>query len=169
MEKEKKGFWASLFGSNKSSCCCSPENIVEEVKEEEIKYAPESTCCCGGEAKTEESCCCGGESKAEESCCCGGETKKEETSCCCGNASNSDGIKEIKVLGPGCAKCKATYSAIEKVLKDKGLNIKLTKIEDIAEMMAYNIMQTPAVVVDEKVVIKGHVPSEDELKKVLGL
>lgn len=157
MEKEKKGFWASLFGSNKSSCCCSPENIVEEVKEDEIKYVPEESCCCGGEVKEEESCCCGGEAKAEES------------SCCCGSAASADGIKEIKVLGPGCAKCKATYSAIDKVLKDNGLNIKLTKIEDIAEMMAYNIMQTPAVVVDEKVVIKGHVPSEDEVKKVLGL
>ena len=76
---------------------------------------------------------------------------------------------EVKVLGPGCAKCKSTYKAVEKVISDNNLDVKLTKVEDIMEMMNYNIMTTPAVVVDEVVKIKGHVPSENEIKEALGI
>lgn len=74
---------------------------------------------------------------------------------------------EIKVLGPGCAKCKTTYQVIEKVIKENNLDVKLTKVDDIMEMMNYNIMTTPAVVVDEVVKIKGHVPTESEVKTLL--
>ena len=76
---------------------------------------------------------------------------------------------EIKVLGPGCAKCKTTFKAIEKVIKENNLDVKLTKVEDIMQIMQYNIMATPAVVVDEEVKIKGKVPSESEIKNLLGL
>ena len=76
---------------------------------------------------------------------------------------------KVKVLGPGCAKCKSTYKAVEKVISDNNLDVKLTKVEDIMEMMNYNIMTTPAVVVDEVVKIKGHVPSESEIKEALGI
>ena len=71
---------------------------------------------------------------------------------------------EIKVLGPGCAKCKSTYNAIEKVIRENNLDVKLVKIDDIEQIMNYNIMTTPAVVVDEEVKIKGHVPSESEVR-----
>lgn len=76
---------------------------------------------------------------------------------------------EIKVLGPGCSKCKTTYQVIEKVIRENNLDIKLTKVEDIMEMMNYNIMTTPAVVVDEVVKMKGQVPSENDIKKLLGV
>ena len=76
---------------------------------------------------------------------------------------------EIKVLGPGCAKCKTTYNIIEKVIKENNLDVKLTKVDDIMEMMNYNIMTTPAVVVDEVVKMKGQVPSESDVKKLLGI
>lgn len=76
---------------------------------------------------------------------------------------------EVKVLGPGCAKCKATYQAVEKVINENNLAVKLTKIEDIIEIMSYNVMGTPAVVVDGIVKIKGHVPSESEIKQILGI
>lgn len=76
---------------------------------------------------------------------------------------------EIKVLGPGCAKCKTTYNVIEKVIKENNLDVKLTKVDDIMEMMNYNIMTTPAVVVDEVVKMKGQVPSESDVKKLLGI
>lgn len=76
---------------------------------------------------------------------------------------------EIKVLGPGCAKCKATYNAIEKVIKENNLDVKLTKVDDIMEIMNYNIMTTPAVVVDGTVKIKGQVPSESDVRKILGI
>lgn len=76
---------------------------------------------------------------------------------------------EIKVLGPGCARCKTTYQVIEKVIKENNLDVKLTKIDDIMEMMNYNIMSTPAVVVDEVVKLKGTVPTEADVKKLLGI
>ena len=76
---------------------------------------------------------------------------------------------EIKVLGPGCAKCKTTYNVIEKVIKENNLDVKLTKVDDIMEMASYNIMTTPAVVVDEVVKMKGQVPTESDVKKLLGI
>ncbi len=76
---------------------------------------------------------------------------------------------KVKVLGPGCAKCKTTYSIVEKVIKESGLDVELSKVDDIMEMMSYNIMTTPAVVVDGEVKIKGRVPSEREIKEILGL
>ncbi|RGK78077.1 thioredoxin family protein [Parabacteroides sp. 20_3] len=75
----------------------------------------------------------------------------------------------MKILGPGCAKCKSTYQVIERVVSENKLDVKLTKIEDIAEIMSYDIMATPAVVVDGTVKIKGHVPSESEVKQLLGI
>ena len=69
---------------------------------------------------------------------------------------------EVKVLGPGCAKCKTTFQVIEKVIKENNLDVKLTKVDDIMEMMSYNIMTTPAVVVDGEVRMKGQV-----LRKVM--
>lgn len=76
---------------------------------------------------------------------------------------------EIKVLGPGCAKCKTTYNVIEKVIKENYLDVKLTKVDDIMEMMSYNILTTPAVVVDEVVKMKGQVSSENDVKILLGI
>lgn len=76
---------------------------------------------------------------------------------------------EIKVLGPGCSKCKSTLQAVEKVVKENNLDATVTKVDDIMEIMSYNIMTTPAVVVDGVVKVKGHVPSEKELKEALGI
>ncbi|MBO5886079.1 MAG: TM0996/MTH895 family glutaredoxin-like protein [Bacteroidaceae bacterium] len=76
---------------------------------------------------------------------------------------------EVKVLGPGCAKCKKTYAVVEKVIKENNLNATLSKVDDIMEMMSYNILSTPAVVVDGEARIKGHVPSENEVKEALGI
>ena len=72
---------------------------------------------------------------------------------------------EIKVLGPGCAKCKTTYNVIEKVIKENNLDVKLTKVDDIMEMVSYNVMTTPA----EVVKMKGQVPTESDVKKLLGI
>ncbi|WP_308663442.1 thioredoxin family protein [uncultured Alistipes sp.] len=78
-------------------------------------------------------------------------------------------MREIKILGPGCAKCKATYQVFTKVISENNLDVRLTKIEDITEIMSYNVMSTPAVVVDGEVKIKGHVPTEHEIKQLLGI
>lgn len=76
---------------------------------------------------------------------------------------------EVKVLGPGCAKCKTTFQVIEKVIKENNLDVELTKVDDIMEMMSYNIMTTPDVVVDGEVKMKGQVPSESDVKRLLGI
>lgn len=76
---------------------------------------------------------------------------------------------EVKVLGPGCAKCKKAYQVVEKVIKDNNLDVTLTKVNDLMEMMSYNILSTPAIVVDGEVKVKGRVPSESEVKALLGL
>lgn len=76
---------------------------------------------------------------------------------------------EIKVLGTGCAKCKATYQAIEKVINENYLEVRLTKVEDIVEIINSGVMATPAVIVDGAVKIKGHVPSESEIREVLDI
>ncbi len=74
---------------------------------------------------------------------------------------------EIIVLGTGCAKCKTTYDRIAKVIADINSTATLRKEEDILEIVKYNIMSLPAVVVDGEVKIKGYVPTEEEIKKVI--
>jgi small redox-active disulfide protein 2 len=74
---------------------------------------------------------------------------------------------EIKILGPGCAKCKTLDKLTREVVEKNGINATISKVEDIMEIMKYGVMSTPALVVDEKVVIKGRVPSSDELKQLL--
>lgn len=74
---------------------------------------------------------------------------------------------EIKILGTGCARCKSLEKLTREVVEKNGINATITKVEDITEIMKYNIMATPALVVNEKVEIKGRVPSAEEIKQVL--
>jgi small redox-active disulfide protein 2 len=74
---------------------------------------------------------------------------------------------EIKILGTGCSKCKSLEEITRKVVKDKGIDANITKVDDIVEIMKFNIMTTPALVVNGKVVLKGRVPSVDELIQFL--
>jgi small redox-active disulfide protein 2 len=74
---------------------------------------------------------------------------------------------EIKILGTGCAKCKSLEKLAREVVEKNGINATITKVEDITEIMKYHIMSTPALVVNEKVEIKGYVPSATEIIKVL--
>ena len=75
-------------------------------------------------------------------------------------------MMEIKVLGTGCASCKALYLAVEQVVKELGLTAEITKEEDLMKIMEYNVMTLPALVVDGKVVAKGKISSK-EIKTVL--
>ena len=74
---------------------------------------------------------------------------------------------DIKILGTGCAKCKTLEKLTRDVVEQNGFQATITKVEDIVDIMKYNIMSTPALVVNEKVEIKGRVPSADEIKQVL--
>ncbi|MPM24456.1 hypothetical protein SDC9_70938 [bioreactor metagenome] len=73
----------------------------------------------------------------------------------------------IKVLGPGCPKCKALEKLTREVVEQNGINAEISKVEDIMDIMSYNVMSTPALVINEKVEIKGRVPSAEEIKKIL--
>ncbi len=74
---------------------------------------------------------------------------------------------EIKILGTGCPKCKTLDRITREVVEQNGIDATITKVEDIMEIMNYGIMSTPALVVDGKVVVKGRLPSQDEIKKIL--
>lgn len=73
---------------------------------------------------------------------------------------------EIKVLGTGCANCRALYSAVEQVVNELGLKADLVKEEDLIKIMEYNVMSLPALVVDGKVVAKGRI-TKDEIRTIL--
>jgi len=74
---------------------------------------------------------------------------------------------EIKILGTGCPKCKALEKLTREVVEKNGFNANITKVEDIVDIMKYNIMTTPALVVNGKVEFKGRIPSAEEIKQVL--
>lgn len=74
---------------------------------------------------------------------------------------------DIKVLGTGCPKCKTLEKLTRDAVEELGIDAQITKVEDIMEIMKYNVMKTPALVVDGKVVVKGSIPSYDALKKLL--
>jgi small redox-active disulfide protein 2 len=74
---------------------------------------------------------------------------------------------EIKVLGTGCPKCKALEKATREVVAESGIEANITKVEDIMDIMSYGVSSTPALVVDGKVVLKGRMPSNSELKELL--
>lgn len=75
--------------------------------------------------------------------------------------------KHIKILGTGCPKCQQTKAVVEEVIKENGLDATVEKVEDIMKIMEYNILSTPAVVVDEEICIKGRVPSKAEVLEFL--
>jgi small redox-active disulfide protein 2 len=74
---------------------------------------------------------------------------------------------EIKILGTGCPKCKTLEKLTREVVEQNGIDATITKVEDIYQIMKYGVMTTPALVVNEKVEIKGRIPSADEIKQVL--
>lgn len=74
---------------------------------------------------------------------------------------------EIMILGPGCQKCKTLEKLTREVVEENGIDATVTKVEDIAEILKYGVMTTPALVVDGKVELKGRVPSQGEIKQIL--
>ena len=74
---------------------------------------------------------------------------------------------EIKVLGTGCARCKSLEKVTRQAVEELHLEATVDKVEDIQKIMEYAVMRTPALVIDEKVVISGQVPNVAELKELL--
>ncbi|MDA3867178.1 MAG: thioredoxin family protein [Salinivirgaceae bacterium] len=74
---------------------------------------------------------------------------------------------DIKVLGTGCPKCRTLEKLTRDAVEELGLDANISKVEDIMEIMQYNVARTPALIVDGNVVLKGSIPSYDALKKML--
>ena len=74
---------------------------------------------------------------------------------------------EIKVLGTGCAKCKSLEKVTKKAVEELNLDATVEKVEDIQKIMGYAVMRTPALVINEKVVLSGQLPKVSELKDIL--
>jgi small redox-active disulfide protein 2 len=73
----------------------------------------------------------------------------------------------IKILGTGCSKCKTLEKLTRDAVTEMGLSADIEKVEDIMKIMNYGIMSTPALVVDEKIILSGRVPSPNEIKEIL--
>lgn len=74
---------------------------------------------------------------------------------------------EIKVLGTGCPKCKSLEKATNEAVEKAGVDATVSKVEDIVEIMQFGVMTTPALVVDGEILVKGRVPSVDEIVKLI--
>lgn len=125
-------------------------------------FSSKSKCPCADKLTGEES------ATLRMPCSGGSEVAQHQAAACCDTPAEAR-VPEVIVLGPGCAKCRETFKVVERVAAENRLEIKLSKIEDIVDIMSYNIITTPAVVVDGSVKIKGHVPTADEVKKALGV
>lgn len=73
---------------------------------------------------------------------------------------------EIKVLGTGCANCKALYATVEKVVNELGIQAEIIKEEDLMKIMEYNVMTLPALIINGKVVAKGRI-NAGEVKELI--
>ena len=73
-------------------------------------------------------------------------------------------LKHRKILGSGCANCKTTARLVEDIAKEKGVEIQLEKVEDIADIMAYGVISTPAIVIDNIVVHSGGIPDKTMIR-----
>jgi small redox-active disulfide protein 2 len=76
-------------------------------------------------------------------------------------------MKEIKILGTGCPKCKKLAENTEAAAKELGIEYELSKVTEISEIMKYGVMMTPALVVNGDVKVVGKVPEPDAIKQLL--
>jgi small redox-active disulfide protein 2 len=75
--------------------------------------------------------------------------------------------KVIKILGTGCPKCQSMTGVVKDVVSENDIDATIEKVEDIMEIMKFNIMITPALVIDDLITIRGRIPSKDEVFALL--
>jgi small redox-active disulfide protein 2 len=76
-------------------------------------------------------------------------------------------MKQIKILGTGCAKCEMLTRHAHEAANALGIDYELTKVTDLAEIMSFGVMTTPALVVDGKVIVSGRVPTAEAIEAML--
>lgn len=72
-------------------------------------------------------------------------------------------MKKVKVLGSGCCSCDSVKKVFDEVIAENNFDAQVEKVEDIQAIMEYDVMSTPAIVIDEKVVMAGKTPSKQEV------
>ena len=106
----------------------------------------------------------------------GKKKKAEASSCCCGDNCTPEAMaraeegkegRGIQVLGSGCAKCNALEAAVQAALHELGMDDTIEHVTDFAQIAAYGVMTTPALVVDGKVVSYGKVLSQEEARALI--
>ena len=105
-----------------------------------------------------------------------GKKKKEEQTCCCASSGIPEKMTQaeaakasggVKVLGSGCAKCNALEDAARAALAELDMDTTIDHVTDFAQIAAYGVMTTPALVVDGKVVSYGKVLKKEEAKRLI--
>lgn len=76
-------------------------------------------------------------------------------------------MMDIKVLGTGCKKCKKLEANTRAAVSNLGIEAKVEKVEDIVKIASYGLMKTPALLVDNKIVVSGKLPSTQDIEKIL--
>jgi small redox-active disulfide protein 2 len=74
---------------------------------------------------------------------------------------------DIKILGTGCVNCKNLETNTRKALDELGLSVEIDKVTDPGEIISWGVMSTPALVIDDEVVLSGRVPSADQIGQLL--
>ena len=76
-------------------------------------------------------------------------------------------MTHIQVLGPGCAKCKILFERAEQAARALGIDYEIEKVTDVGAILGFGVLSTPALVVDGRVRVAGHVPTAEKLKEYL--
>jgi len=107
--------------------------------------------------------------KAKETPCCGGSQQEVKATCACGGECSISDAKNARfiVLGACCDKSKTTFENVKQAVKEMGFEDVVLNIGDAVEIAAYGVMQTPALVVDSKVVAYGKMLRVEDVKKIL--
>ena len=135
--------------------------------------------CCEPNEKEKNSSCCSAPTKnvamfsatkpQENTSCCSVPSTNEKTQCCSTpkKEANTNGKTVVKILGTGCAKCKELKNKTDQAVEQLSLDIEVIKVEDLNEIMSYNIIATPGFVINEELISAGKVYSVDEIKEIL--
>lgn len=145
------------FKKESNSCCCGNVDsliIKEDVQKDQGCGCSNDKCC-----SDNDNCC-----SNNDTCCSDNDNCCSENDNCCKENSTPKAV--IKILGSGCKNCITLTQNVNTALEEMKLDAQVIKVTDIAEITAYGVMTTPALVVNEKVVSYGKVLKPNDVVKI---